>query len=336
MQISKLPPMGIRLYADSIGGWNNIVSGAFSGGVVDSSREEFNASLSIWELGDLRLIHVAAQPSSVSRWMYSTPQKERGTVLLHLQATGRSLNEQLGRTVELAPGESTLCSADLRYRVEFPISYRMFVLELPVANILVRNPDFDLASMAGQRLNSLRSRLLLGFLRTACTEHEAMRNDADWRDCVSRTTFDLAMGAIGQSCEPPLSGATAKLRRDVINYIRAHLCDPDLRTSTVAEALSISARTVQTVFERLATTAGDFITEHRLRHAADLLRTAQNGRSITDIAYACGFSDSAYFSRCFSRHYGLSPRHYRELTKASPVDPMLVGRRSSQRSCPPS
>jgi AraC-like DNA-binding protein len=65
------------------------------------------------------------------------------------------------------------------------------------------------------------------------------------------------------------------------------------------------------VFERLSTTASAFILEQRLSHAAERLRTERGGVSITQVAYDCGFSDSAYFSRCFSKSHRVSPRDFR-------------------------
>jgi AraC family transcriptional regulator, positive regulator of tynA and feaB len=44
--------------------------------------------------------------------------------------------------------------------------------------------------------------------------------------------------------------------------------------------------------------------------AAQLLAT-DHRRSITDIAYACGFSDSAYFSRRFNACFGMTASQYR-------------------------
>lgn len=66
------------------------------------------------------------------------------------------------------------------------------------------------------------------------------------------------------------------------------------------------ARTVRRYF---GTTPTDLIADLRLRHAAMLIATT--ARSITEIAYRCGFSSPSYFTRCFRRAYHLSPREYR-------------------------
>ena len=67
---------------------------------------------------------------------------------------------------------------------------------------------------------------------------------------------------------------------------------------------------MQSVFEHLSTTASAFIVQARLQKAAERL-TADRKGSVTALAFDCGFSDSAYFSRCFRHYFGVSPREYR-------------------------
>lgn len=54
----------------------------------------------------------------------------------------------------------------------------------------------------------------------------------------------------------------------------------------------------------------DFIQTTRLSHAKRLLENS--GLSIKEIAYEVGFSDARYFSRCFLKEYGLSPRAWKK------------------------
>lgn len=55
----------------------------------------------------------------------------------------------------------------------------------------------------------------------------------------------------------------------------------------------------------------DYLLRLRLRNAAHILRHEKC--SITDIAFRCGFNDSNYFTRQFTRVLGMSPREYRNL-----------------------
>ncbi len=55
----------------------------------------------------------------------------------------------------------------------------------------------------------------------------------------------------------------------------------------------------------------DYVLRARVRKAERLLMHAQSRQTITDIAFACGFNDSNYFSRVFRRFALCSPRDFR-------------------------
>ena len=63
----------------------------------------------------------------------------------------------------------------------------------------------------------------------------------------------------------------------------------------------------------LGMTPADFLKEARMKKACQLLMTTSG--SINDIAYACGFSDAKYFSKCFKASRGISPSEYRSAGK---------------------
>jgi len=294
--------------ASRLDGWNDIVGGAFGGCVVDAAAQRFAGTLGACEIDNLRFVKIKASSSKVRRWLSDTPSSRSGSALLHLQMAGSGVNRQGRREARTDTGDGVICDPDSFYGIDFLTPYEMFVLELPLAQIYLRQPAFDLEQTAGQSIDPHRSRLLLAFIQAAWTQLDCLADDADWRECVSRVALDLALRAIGQSVEA--TGVSAELRRLVMDYIRIHATDPALRTSSIAKALHVSPRTVQGVFERMSTTASAFILDQRLRGAAERLRNERGRVSITQIAYDCGFSDSAYFSRCFHKAYGVAPRHY--------------------------
>ena len=46
----------------------------------------------------------------------------------------------------------------------------------------------------------------------------------------------------------------------------------------------------------------------RLRKAAKLLKAGKF--SVSEVMYTVGFSNSSYFSKCFSKLFGMSPSEY--------------------------
>ena len=57
---------------------------------------------------------------------------------------------------------------------------------------------------------------------------------------------------------------------------------------------------------------GQFIRNYRLNMAKELLSAKTGNRNITEIAYRVGFNDPKYFTRCFTKMYGVTPSAYTE------------------------
>lgn len=87
--------------------------------------------------------------------------------------------------------------------------------------------------------------------------------------------------------------------------------NPSLHISPqqLANSLHISLRTLQRLTkDELNCTPTVFISAVKLSMASEFLKTKQG--NISQAAYDFGFSDPAYFSRLFKKHYGISPRDF--------------------------
>ena len=82
--------------------------------------------------------------------------------------------------------------------------------------------------------------------------------------------------------------------------------------SEMAESFSVSAEHLSRMFKK-ETGFGfnEYVTLVRLQRAESMLKN-ENGKSISEIAYACGFNDSNYFSDKFKKAYGVVPSEIRK------------------------
>ena len=79
----------------------------------------------------------------------------------------------------------------------------------------------------------------------------------------------------------------------------------------MAERCGVSEATFSRICRRAVNTSpSDYLLRSRLSAAAELLRR-ESGRTVLDVAMACGFSSSQYFATAFRRLYGRSPRDER-------------------------
>lgn len=91
--------------------------------------------------------------------------------------------------------------------------------------------------------------------------------------------------------------------------IANHIGDTNLKPVSVAEELRISRGYLNHIFKVDGTTVMRYVWALRLEHAARLLAQDSKHRSqIQSIAYRCGFSSAAHFSRLFKERFGTSPR----------------------------
>ena len=109
--------------------------------------------------------------------------------------------------------------------------------------------------------------------------------------------------------EVKIKSPDEKLLDRVMATINAHLDDSDLSIDMIADEVGISRVHLHRKMKELTgQTPHDFIRNIRLKRAAYLL-TGQ-GVNVTEVMYACGFSNSASFSTVFKKFYGVSPREY--------------------------
>jgi signal transduction histidine kinase/DNA-binding response OmpR family regulator len=106
-----------------------------------------------------------------------------------------------------------------------------------------------------------------------------------------------------------LNRTTQQLIRKAMAYIHAHYSEP-LPREEIADHIGISADYLTDCFrQELGVTPITYIRRYRIRQACELLRNSD--QSITQVALAVGFSDSAHFARTFLRETGVTPKVYR-------------------------
>ena len=106
-----------------------------------------------------------------------------------------------------------------------------------------------------------------------------------------------------------LKSPDEKLLERIMECINKNLSNSDLSVDMIADQAGISRVHLHRKMKELTgQTPHDFIRNIRLKKAAQLLTT--QGMNVTEIMYACGFSNSASFSTVFKKFYGMSPRDY--------------------------
>ena len=94
----------------------------------------------------------------------------------------------------------------------------------------------------------------------------------------------------------------------ILHYLETHYSEP-VRLSEIAEREGLTQTYLSHLFrEQLHIPFQDYLGRLRLEAAMLLLR--QSDTTLTDAAYACGFSDPKYLNRSFQKNLGMSPRQW--------------------------
>ena len=93
--------------------------------------------------------------------------------------------------------------------------------------------------------------------------------------------------------------------RQIIEYIHEHLKE-DLNIDTIAQALYINKHYLMHLFKsETGYTIGNYITSKRLILAKEMI---QNGVSVTQACYECGYKNYSSFFRAYKKHYNDAPK----------------------------
>ena len=96
--------------------------------------------------------------------------------------------------------------------------------------------------------------------------------------------------------------------------------DPALEVGEIARSLRITPNHLQKLIRReTGRSFRELLLERRIKEAQVYLKLHRH-LSVTRIASLCGFHDSNYFSTCFRRIAGCSPREYRAATVGTASD----------------
>lgn len=93
---------------------------------------------------------------------------------------------------------------------------------------------------------------------------------------------------------------------NIVKYIKKNYMS-DIKLSGVAKMKSVSPEHLSRTFKSCTGFGfNEYVTLLRLRKAEEMIKCEPN-KTISEIAYECGFNDGNYFSYKFKKMYGISP-----------------------------
>jgi AraC-like DNA-binding protein len=265
------------------------------------------------DLSACRLTRIRAPSHSVIGDKALRRSFDPDAVKILLQLTGRARFDQAGVFVELGPRSAAVYDPVHTYALHNDSAVDQIILQVPRATCgdetLARlKRPFVLPSEEDSLV-----RIVYNLMQMASTEADRLDEFGCRR--VGDSLIHLVRGLVTRDADnvPGRMAPLAALKERIVDYVDSRIGKGSLSLDDIARKMGCSRRYLHRAFETEDTTLERFVWERRLEASRKALLAPENDdRSISEIAFACGFNSSAHFSRAFKSRYGLVPREIRE------------------------
>lgn len=272
----------------------------------------FRGTLRRWDLGDVQASCLASDAVHYERRADHLRDGGEEDMLLTIPTAAPVRFLQMGREVECHPGGFLLERGNEPYEFSYARSNDLVVAKIPYRTLDRRLPDpgrhcaisFDLGEGVGALLHEV----------VRASEARARHMSERARAVVGQQVVDLLALAVEQDPRANLSADTSVRRAHLARIgreIARAFAEPWLSPDEVAGACGISVRYLHDLCRRDGASFRDRLRQTRHEAARQALSALADTRSITEIAYACGFSDASSFARSYRVQFGESPRETR-------------------------
>ena len=114
-----------------------------------------------------------------------------------------------------------------------------------------------------------------------------------------------------KSSSIPHSDLEDKLIQKIEQFMEERLDDETIRVEDIASAMSMSKSSLQRKMQALfGMSVNEYVILYRLKVAARIMDTED--APVSEVGFRVGFTSHSYFSKCFKKQFGMTPREFKE------------------------
>jgi AraC family transcriptional activator of tynA and feaB len=263
-----------------------------------------DATMTFGAIGRLQIGHISASRHRIGLTPELARAERHPVAKVIIQTAGESVYEQRGERVTLTPGDGLVYDVSQPHAITSTETTEHFVVIVPHELAFARGIRLD--RLSAQRFSARTGvgRLAADLIHSTFGELATITPDCE--DDLASSLLSLMFLSLPNEA----AHATEALRYRIESYIRDQIRDPDLSIDQIASALRCSKRYLHMAFAASDRSIADHIWTTRLDGCrSDLER--RSDRTISEIAFAWGFSSSAHFSRAFRKRFGVTPSEFR-------------------------
>jgi AraC-like DNA-binding protein len=302
--------------ADRFDHWREVRAKGLFGVTAElepEQREHFHGEFALQPIGRAGLIEIRASPYRVERTAGDITNAPSDSLCIYQQLSQGGWFDTHRDDFTVQRGTFATSYSDLKYRT-VPTGtdgFRLRILKIPLAEMassrngvhdLIAKP-FDDGVAVGPLLQSCFTDLV-----DAAGSLDAPEASRLVDALVQLTLIGRGVVALGSktTIHALRVGRLSAARR----LIAAQLSNVNLSPAFVAHRLGVSVRHMHELFETTEKSFSQTVTALRLEASRGLLISAPQ-RSISDVAFACGFESLATFYRAFRAAQAMTPGDFR-------------------------
>jgi AraC-like DNA-binding protein len=212
----------------------------------------------------------------------------------------------------LEPGNLYLFNHAVPYYAKPQIEYGTTSIAFPASALRQRGVKLQPMHMLPA---SSHQGLLISALADQLTSSYLQWTDQEFYVLIDQLVDLIALFFFQPSSGQPHDDSSvraAHLQR-AMAFIRANYGEPHLSPARIAQACGISVSYLYSLFRVTGTSVEAAVIAERLEQSKKLLSSPQTSHlPIGTVAYMCGFSHPAHFSRTFRQKFGCTPRDVRQ------------------------
>ncbi|CAB3756580.1 helix-turn-helix domain-containing protein [Paraburkholderia solisilvae] len=244
-------------------------------------------------------------------WQSASPIVRCGDdehLFVQVVRSGMRRVEQRGQTMTFGPGDVAVLDPLAWYDASVRERTRMSILRIPRSALRERGlrhrfPVVCCPDRASPDVCAVRDFVLNAASQAGKASEPMLARFGD--QCL-----DL-MDVLINDCSGAVSArSTAVTALRAKQLIARHIADPDLSAARIAAELHMSTSSLTRALQANGLSAMRYAWSLRIEHAARRLRADAPHGAIKAIAYQCGFTNHAHFSRAFKARYDMTPREY--------------------------
>lgn len=290
--------------------WEHLVSQHVTPMRIRPQGQDFHGEVQTRLIGSVSVSRVSGQGI---RAVHEAPEIARTATHLcaacvHLE--GHARVQRGGMEAELQPGDVFITDSRDAFALHLEEPWTHLVLTLPAASMQSRGRPGLLSAEISRKqgLAGLWSQHLANAFRFC----EGISAPA--ARLIERQLIDLLQQLLEDDAGRDGGPRTAQEAafNAACHVISLRCTDPALSPDAIARSLDMSSRTLARIFAANGQTVMRRVYDERLERAARLLAsTGASERSVTDIAFACGFNDISHFGRQFAARLQMTPTEWR-------------------------